>query len=179
MAALTSRPSMSRISSSTPSAISTMPEQPHVKEAAEKRRARAASNTAKPLDGILESTHRHTWLLPGAISAVIFSLWLLFGPYESSNPFNQFIVLSYRVVNRDGDICYGKGGKDLVFCAYYAVVFLFLRELTMEKVLEPLATKLMANKSKRHRLMEQCFAVVHYSIGGLCGLVYSYTSKLT
>ena len=148
-----------------------MPEQPHVKEAADRRRARAASNTARPYDAIVESTHRHTWIIPAVISAIIFSLWVLFGIDNEANPFRPFVVLSYRVVNADGDICYGKGRKDLLFCVFYAAVFTFLRELTMEMVLEPLARKSGLKKTKQGRFMEQCFSLIHFTISGLFGLV--------
>jgi hypothetical protein len=170
MAALTSRPSMSHISS-TPSAISTMPEQPHVKEAAEKRRARAASNTSRPFDGILESTHRHTWIIPGVISAVVFLSWLLLNPFNEENPLRPFVLLSYCIVNEHGDICYGKGPKDFMFFAFYVAVFTFIRELTMEQILRPLAQKTGLRKSKQGRFMEQAFSIIHFTIGGLCGLV--------
>ena len=170
MSALTSRPSMSRISS-TPSAISTMPEQPHIKQAAEKRRARAASNTSKPYDGIIESIHKHAWIIPGVIAGVIFVSWLLLGPSDESNPLRPFILLSYRTVNENGDVCYGKGRKDVMFFSFYVAVFTFIRELTMEMVLEPLARKTGLKKSKQGRFMEQCFSMIHFTISGLSGLV--------
>lgn len=172
MSALASRPSMSRIPS-TASAISTMPVQPHNKEASDRRRARAASNTSKPLDGLVESTHKHTWIIPGAISALIAILWLAFGPSDQSNPFRPFLTLSYRTENPNGEVVYGKGRKDFLFCAFYAAFFTFLRELTMEMILEPLARKTGLNKSKQARFMEQCFSCVHFTISGLFGLVYS------
>jgi very-long-chain ceramide synthase len=173
----TSRPSMTRIAS-TPSAISTMPEQPSVKHAADRRRDRAASNTSKTFDPLAESTHRHTWIIPGTISAVIFILWLSFGVYDENNPFRPFVLLSYGVPGNDGEMCYGKGKKDFLFCAFYAAVFTFVRELTMEMVLRPLARYLGLNKSKQGRFMEQCFSFLQFTISGLYGLVRIYLRRL-
>ena len=178
MSALASRPSMSRIAS-TASAISTMPVQPYNKEATDRRRARAASNTSKPLDLLLETAHKHTWIIPGVISAVVLALWLAFGPYNVVNPFRPFVMLSYRLVKSDGEICYGKGRKDFLFCAFYTAFFTFLRELTMEMILEPLAKKTGLKKSKQGRFMEQCYSCVHFTISGLFGLVCPTATKLT
>lgn len=173
MNALHSRPSMSRIASPA-SAISTMPVQPHNKEASDRRRARAASNTSKPLDFFVETTNKHTWIIPGAISATIFTLWLAFGPDDLGNPFRPFVMLSYRVLQPDGEICYGKGMKDLLFCAFYTAFFTFLRELTMEMILEPLAKKTGLEKSKQGRFMEQCYSCAQFTVFGLFGLVYRF-----
>jgi hypothetical protein len=167
---MASRPSMSRISSTAP-AISTMPVQPHNKEASYRRRARAASNTSKPLDSIVETTQRHSWVIPGVISALIFALWLAFDRLDTGNPFTPFVMMSYRVVKPDGEICYGKGKKDFLFCAFYTAVFTFLRELTMEMVLRPLARKTGLNKTKQDRFMEQSYSCLHYTVFGLFGLV--------
>jgi hypothetical protein len=173
MSALSAPPSLSRIPS-TASAISTMPVQPHNKEASERRRARAASNTSTPLDGLIESTHKHTWITPGLISALIVILWLAFGPSDHANPFRPFVMLSYPVEKPDGEVVYGKGKNDFLFCAFYAAFFTFLRELTMEMILEPLARKTGLNKSKQGRFMEQCYSCVHFTIFGLFGLVWFY-----
>ena len=178
MSALASRPSMARIAS-TPSAISTMPVQPHNKEASDRRRARAASNTSTSLDSLVETAHKHTWVIPGFVSAVVLVLWLAFGPFDDGNPFRPFVMLSYRIVKPDGEICYGKGKKDFLFCAFYTAFFTFLRELTMEIILEPLAKKTGLQKSKQGRFMEQCYSCVHYTIFGLFGLVCPTTTKLT
>jgi acyl-CoA-dependent ceramide synthase len=169
MSALFSPPSMSRIPS-TGSSIQTMPPQPHAQEASLARRARAESNSSKPLDAVVESTQRHTWIIPGAISAAILGLWVALDPKDPGNPFRPFIMLSYRVV-KGGEVCYGKGGKDLLFCAFYAAFFTFLRELTMEMVLQPLARKTGLSKSKQGRFMEQCYSCLVYTLGGVLGLV--------
>jgi very-long-chain ceramide synthase len=170
MSALNSRPSMSQIPS-TASAISTMPLQPYNKEASDRRRARAASNTSKPFDYLVETANKHTWVVPGAISAIVVTLWLAFGPYDAGNPFRPFVMLSYRVVRADGDVCYGKGMKDFMFCAFYTAFFTFLRELTMEMILQPLARRTGLNTAKQGRFMEQCYSCVHFTVFGLFGLV--------
>ena len=167
---MASRPSMSRIPS-TASAISTMPLQPHNKEASERRRARAASNTSKPLDALVEQTHKHTWIIPGAISGIVLLLWVAFNPYDPANPLRPFVLLSYPVVNAHGDVCYGKGRNDLLFCAFYTAVFTFLREFSMEMILRPLARRTGLSKAKQARFMEQCYDVVHFGISGVFGLV--------
>jgi len=170
MSALSSRPSMSRIAS-TASSISTMPVQPHTKEASDRRRARAASNTSKPLDSLIETTTKHTWIIPGVISGVMFSLWVAFDPYDMANPFRPFVMLSYRIVNEDGDVCYGKGLLDFLFCAFYTAVFAFFRELTMEMILQPLARRTGLTKLKQDRFMEQCYSCAQFTVFGLFGLV--------
>src|SRR5271170_3051371 len=172
MSALASRPSMSRIAS-TASAISTMPVQPHNKEASDRRRARAASNTSKPLDSLVEVSTRHTWIIPGAISGVLFSLWLAFDPYDVANPLRPFVLLSYPIVREDGEVCYGKGPLDFMFCAFYTAVFTFLRELAMEMILQPLARKTGLKKAKQGRFMEQCYSCAQFTVFGLFGLVIS------
>jgi TRAM1-like protein len=147
-----------------------MPVQPHNKEASDRRRARAVSNTSKPLDPLVESTQKHTWIIPGVITTTIFLLWLAFNPYSQDNPFRPFILLSYPVV-QNGQVCYGKGSKDFMFCAFYTAFFTFLRELTMEMVLAPLARNLGFKKSKQGRFMEQSYSCVHFTVFGLFGLV--------
>jgi acyl-CoA-dependent ceramide synthase len=163
---------MSRIPS-TASAIATMPVQPHNKEASLRRRARAESNSSKPLDTIVETTHRHTWIIPGVFSAFVVLLWLALNPVDEENPFRPFVMLSYRIVKPDGEVCFGKGGKDLMFCAFYAAFFTFVRELTMEMVLQPLARKTGLKKSKQGRFMEQVYSCFHFTILGVLGLVCS------
>jgi hypothetical protein len=172
MSALFSPPSMSRIPS-TGSAISTMPTQPHSKEASLRRRARAESNSSKPLDRVFEQTQKHTWIIPGAISALVLLLWVALDPTDEGNWVRPFVVLSYRVVKDDGEVCFGKGGKDLLFVAFYAALFTFVREVAMEMILEPLARKAGLKKSKRGRFMEQCYDCFHYTVLGFLGLVYS------
>ena len=171
MSFLTSRPSMSRLPS-TGSAISTMPEQPHNKQASDRRRARAASNTSKPFDSLVESTYKHSWIIPGTITFLIAGLWIAFNPNDPGNPFRPFVLLSYATMGPDGQICYGKGGNDLMFCAFYTAFFTFLRELTMEMVLAPLARKTGLKKSKQGRFMEQCYSCAHYTVFGIYGLVF-------
>lgn len=174
MSALSSHPSMSRIASTT-SSISTMPLQPHSKQASDRRRARAASNTSRPLDPIAESTHKHTWIIPGAIAAALFLLFLVFGGDDESNPFRALVLLSYPILQADGSVVYGKGRKDLMFCGFYTAVFTFIREFSMEMVLRPLARWLELSKSKQSRFMEQCYALVYFIAFGLFGLVTSLT----
>jgi len=73
---------------------------------------------------------------------------------------------------------YGKGSKDLLFCAFYTAIFTFIRELLMEMVLRPLAKWLGFGKSKQSRFMEQCYALVHFIAFGFFGLVHSPSSIL-
>jgi acyl-CoA-dependent ceramide synthase len=169
---------MSRIPS-TASAIQTMPEQPRNKEASLRRRARAESNSSKPFDQLVEQAHKHTWIIPGTISAFVVLLWVALNPLDENNPIRPLVALSYRVVHPDGEVVYGKGVKDLLFCAFYAALFTFLRELTMEMILEPLALKTGLSKSKRGRFMEQCYSCFHYTVLGLLGMVSHIRRVLT
>ena len=171
MSALSSRPSMARIPS-TASSISTMPMQPASKEASDRRRARAESNASNPLDPIAESTHKHTWIIPGAISGTVLVLFLVLGGNREKNPFRPFVLLSYPQPQSDGTVMYGKGSKDLLFCAFYTAVFTFIREFLMEMVWRPLAKWLGFDKSKQSRFMEQCYALVYFLAFGCFGLVH-------
>jgi hypothetical protein len=96
-----------------------MPVQPHNKEASDRRRARAASNTSKPLDALVEQTHKHTWF------------------------------------------------------------FTFLRELSMEMILAPLARKTGLTKAKQGRFMEQCYDVLHFGFSGVFGVVSTTLEEKT
>ena len=154
-----------------------MPTQPHTKEASDRRRARAASNTSKPLDSVLESTTKHTWIIPGVASAVLLSLWLAFNPYDYGNPFRPFVMLSYPILTERGELVYGKGKKDLMFCAFYTAFFTFVREVSMEMVFAPLAKWAGLKKSKQGRFMEQCYDCVHFTIFGIYGVVRSQALK--
>lgn len=72
-----------------------------------------------------------------------------------------------------GQLVYGKGKKDLMFCAFYTAFFTFVRELTMEMVLAPLAKRAGLKKSKHGRFMEQCYSCVQFTIFGIYGVVGS------
>jgi hypothetical protein len=81
------------------------------------------------------------------------------------------VLLSYPVLSEKGELVYGKGGKDLMFCAFYTAFFTFVREWSMEMVLAPLAKWAGLQKSKQGRFMEQCYSCVHYTIFGVYGIV--------
>lgn len=106
-------------------------------------------------------------------------LWVAFNPYDTANPFAPFVLLSYRIVNSDGDVCYGKGAKDLMFCAFYTAFFTFLRELSMEMILAPLARKTGLTKAKQGRFMEQCYDILHFGFSGVFGVVSTTLEEKT
>jgi hypothetical protein len=59
----------------------------------------------------------------------------------------------------------------LLFCVFYTAVFTFIRELSMEMVLRSLAKWLALSKSKQSRFMEQCYALIYFTVFGFFGLV--------
>lgn len=91
------------------------------------------------------------------------------------NPLSPLVRISYALPPIPGDassVRYGKGPKDLVFLAFYIVVFSFVRQALTEYLLRPLAKALgLKTEGKITRFMEQAYAVVYFSWSGAFGLV--------
>lgn len=90
-----------------------------------------------------------------------------------SNPFKPMLFLSYRLPDSgDGQPKYAKGPLDLLFIAYYVIVFSFIRQSCTLKLLHPLARKLGIKKpAKLDRFGEQGYAVIYFSFFGSLGVL--------
>jgi len=97
------------------------------------------------------------------------------------NPLSPLVRISYALPPIPGDassVRYGKGPKDLVFLAFYIVVFSFVRQALTEYLLRPLAKALgLKTEGKITRFMEQAYAVVYFSWSGAFGLVRRSSSS--
>lgn len=126
---------------------------------------------AKIFIGLRELCARHAWLLPLAIMAVVHGSYLTSGNRTESNWLHPFVDVSYEFVDSDGEIMYGKGGRDFLFVFYYMIFFTFFREFLMEMVLRPIAKKLgVKRESKICRFVEQTYSMVYYGMSGPFGI---------
>ena len=68
------------------------------------------------------------------------------------------------------DIRYEKGWLDLAFIAYHIIVFSFIRQFFLLKVIRPVSIKLGIKKRKLDRFGEQAYAVIYYGTMGVWGI---------
>ncbi|KAL4800696.1 TLC domain-containing protein [Aspergillus venezuelensis] len=114
---------------------------------------------------------KHTWLLPLLILAVLLAAYAV-NP-TPSNPLHYAIFLSYPQPPKTpgGPIMYGKGKKDIAFCAFYTIVLSFTREFLMQRVIRPFAVYCgIRGKGKTARFMEQVYTAMYFGIFGPYGL---------
>lgn len=110
---------------------------------------------------------------------LIVSLWLSLQyllPDNNNNPLTPLILISYPldpVLPRDGNIQrYGKGLKDLLFLAFYVLVFSFIRQTCLYHIIRPLAKKAgIKGERKLERFMEQGYAFMYWTTSSIIGLV--------
>lgn len=132
------------------------------------------------------SSPMFSWLVQprqsATIIALVVALWAAFevGPLRSlvsSNPLAPLLFISYPLSQdvqdgKDDVPRYGKGPLDLLFLAFYIVVFSFLRQSLMEYILRPFANSLgLKSESKVARFLEQSYAIVYFTASGSFGLV--------
>ncbi|PRP88849.1 glycylpeptide N-tetradecanoyltransferase 2 [Planoprotostelium fungivorum] len=113
--------------------------------------------------------------IPLRISAVMFVLYCLM-PYED-NLFRPFIRLSHEAgLNVKGDMLYDKGWKDALFVAYYVMIFTWLRDIVMKRILRPMGIRLsgIIHENKIQRYEEQGYAVLYYTASTVFGLIVMY-----
>ena len=89
------------------------------------------------------------------------------------NPFAPMLFISYYLPDSSPDDprC-GKGWLDLVFIAYYIIVFSFIRQFTLFKIVHPIARRLGIRKqAKLDRFGEQGYAMLYWGSMGFWGAV--------
>ncbi|GAA5892554.1 hypothetical protein JCM8208_005849 [Rhodotorula glutinis] len=148
-----------------------------------KGRGGAAAGAAPP-QGWTQATGPLAWLVKPKVTlrliAATVGAWAVLEQRTSSssladsNPLSPLVRISYALPPIPGDassVRYGKGPKDLVFLAFYIVVFSFVRQALTEYLLRPLAKALgLKTEGKITRFMEQAYAVVYFSWSGAFGL---------
>jgi len=105
------------------------------------------------------------------IPIVLWANWKVFTP-SSYNPFASLLFLSHRVSGaQDGNNLYQKGFLDLVFMAYYVVVFSFIRQFIILHILRPIARRCgIKSEGKLDRFGEQGYAAVYFGVMGSWGV---------
>lgn len=105
------------------------------------------------------------------VPVVLYALcWVL---NVQPNPFEPMLFTSYPVANSSpDDPRYAKGPLDIVFIAYYIIVFTFIRQFAIVKCFHPLARRLGIRKqAKVDRFGEQAYCVLYYGTMGIWGAV--------
>jgi len=105
------------------------------------------------------------------IPIILWTNWHFLAP-DVPNPFSPLLFLSYYIPDSEPDHpTYAKGPLDLLFIAYYVVVFSFIRQSLTIHILRPLARIMGIRKeAKLDRFGEQGYAVVYFSFFGSLGI---------
>ncbi|KAJ8101025.1 TLC domain-containing protein [Lipomyces tetrasporus] len=120
-----------------------------------------------------EIAYRNTWVTPLIMMLVPLIAFALSKDRTPSNPVYPFLFPSYKIIPAEegGMVMYGKGKKDFCFVMYYMLVFSFLREFSMQQILEPLAKACGLTKpGKIKRFMEQTYSIMYYGTMSPWGL---------
>jgi len=106
------------------------------------------------------------------IPIVLYTLTKVAFP-NGPNPFKPMIFISYKLPSSSADDPrYAKGPLDLVFLMYHIVVFSFIRQFSLFKIIHPLGLRLGLKKgSKLDRFGEQCYCVLYYGTMGFWGVL--------
>lgn len=106
---------------------------------------------------------------------VLWLNWKLLAPYvnpEVENPFSVFIIAGRISTSSPDNPLYRKSWWDLLFIAYYIVVFSFIRQSISIRVSRPLAKYFgLRNENKADRFGEQLYAFLYFSVFGAWGYV--------
>ncbi|EJD01093.1 longevity assurance proteins LAG1/LAC1 [Fomitiporia mediterranea MF3/22] len=88
------------------------------------------------------------------------------------NPFTPMLFISYPISESAvDDVRYAKGWLDLVFIAYHIIVFSFIRQFVLLKIIRPMAVRLGIRKeAKLDRFGEQAYAMLYYGAMGFWGM---------
>ncbi|THH08649.1 hypothetical protein EW145_g2568 [Phellinidium pouzarii] len=88
------------------------------------------------------------------------------------NPIAPLLFISYPIENRAiDDPRYAKGWLDIAFITYHIIVFSFIRQFTILKIIFPVARYLGIKKqAKLDRFGEQAYAMLYYGAMGFWGL---------
>lgn len=106
------------------------------------------------------------------IPVVLYLVWDILN-IPLANPFAPLIFISHPIPDSDpSDPRYGKGWMDIPFVLYHVVVFSFIRQFAILKVLIPLARRMGLKKAaKIDRFGEQGYAMLYHGGMGIWGLV--------
>ena len=90
------------------------------------------------------------------------------------------LFISYPVAeSASDDVRYAKGWLDLAFIAYHVIVFSFIRQFLLLKVIRPISIKLGIKKqAKLDRFGEQAYAIIYYGTMGVWGIVSQLCVRL-
>jgi very-long-chain ceramide synthase len=99
-------------------------------------------------------------------------VWNLVPP-DWYNPFQPLLFISHRLPDSHPDFPrYQKGYLDLLFIAFYVIVWSFVRQLITLHMFHPLARRYGIKKpAKLDRFGEQGYAVLYFSLMSSLGLV--------
>jgi len=108
------------------------------------------------------------------IPIVLWANWEFLAPYVAAdivNPFAPLLFISHRVLDSSpDDPRYQKGYLDLVFIAYYIIVWSYFRQALTLQVLRPVARYFRIKKeAKLARFGEQGHAMTYFAIMGPWG----------
>lgn len=89
-----------------------------------------------------------------------------------NNPFRPMLFISYPVeTSVADDQRYAKGWLDILFIAYHIIVFSFIRQFTIFKIIFPIARRLgIKRRAKLDRFGEQAYSMLYYGVMGFWGI---------
>lgn len=106
---------------------------------------------------------------------LIVGLWLPLRLLHQQNPLEPLVTISYPLplVEADGGVHrYGKGPKDILFLAFYVLVFSFVRQGALFYIITPFARKVgIKGERKVERFIEQGYAFLYWTTSSIIGLV--------
>ena len=110
------------------------------------------------------------------IPIALYFCWELLAPYfakDVKNPFAPLLFISHPVASSSqDDPRYQKGYLDLVFLAYYVVVWSFVRQFVTLYACLPLARwQGIRKESKLDRFGEQGYSILYWGVMGFWGWV--------
>jgi very-long-chain ceramide synthase len=110
------------------------------------------------------------------IPVILWANWELFTPFIAKNvpnPFEPALFISHRVPGSpDSAPKYAKGYLDLVFIAYYIIVWSCVRQTITIHICYPIARYFGIKKTaKLDRFGEQGYAMIYFAFFGTWGVV--------
>ncbi|KAF4619369.1 hypothetical protein D9613_005310 [Agrocybe pediades] len=139
------------------------------------------SASPAPFNKLPERSALISWVVNPAASfklllvpLVLYTNWELLSPYlepGTPNPFSHIFQISgYVPTSSPNDPRYRKTWWDLVFIAYYVIVFSFIREALGHWVSRPVAKYFrLRRESKVDRFAEQMYALFYFMVLGAWG----------
>lgn len=117
------------------------------------------------------------------IPIILWANWELLAPFVAKgvpNPFAPLIFISHKIPDSPpDDPRYRKGYSDLLFIAYYIIVWSWFRQVLTLDILRPIAKWYRIRKeAKLARFGEQGHAMVYFAIMGAWGIVSHLSSPL-